>query len=40
MFFTVFCPSAGAFVSTPDGGWVWQGPLPQGNRLSAARFPD
>jgi hypothetical protein len=24
---------ASAFISTGDGGWFWQNPLPQGNPL-------
>mgnify|MGYP007112915427 CR=1 FL=1 len=26
--------TAAAFVSTGDGSWVWQSPLPQGNRIN------
>ena len=29
---------AWAFVSTGDGGWVWQNPLPQGNDLEGMAF--
>jgi hypothetical protein len=29
-----------AFISTGDGGWFWQNPLPQGNALGAVTFPD
>ena len=31
---------AWAFVSTGDGGWVWQNPLPQGNSLKGVAFVD
>lgn len=30
--------SASAFVSTGDGGWVWQSPLPMGNQLNGVAF--
>ena len=32
--------SALAFVSTGDGGWVWQNPLPQGDQITAVDFVD
>jgi len=32
--------SASAFVSTGEGGWFWQNPLPQGNALNGVAFPD
>ena len=32
--------SASAFISTGDGGWVWQNPLPQGNSLYDVAFID
>ena len=32
--------TASAFISTGDGAWVWQNPLPQGNDLSAVTFVD
>jgi hypothetical protein len=31
---------AWAFISTGDGGWVWQNPLPQGNDLYSVAFSD
>ena len=31
---------AWAFISTGDGAWVWQNPLPQGNDLNGVAFPD
>ena len=31
---------AWAFISTGDGGWFWQNPLPQGNALNGVAFPD
>src|ERR1700674_1633131 len=31
--------TAHAFLSTGDGTWVWQNPLPQGNSLSAVSCP-
>ena len=31
---------ASAFVSTGDGTWVWQNPLPQGNTLNDVIFLD
>lgn len=34
-FLAVAVPAAGAGVSTGDGTWVWQNPLPQDNRLLA-----
>jgi len=33
-------PGASAFISTGDGSWVWQNPLPQGNRLYDVDFVD
>ena len=30
--------AAGAPLSTGDGGWVWQNPLPQGNTLNSVRL--
>ena len=33
-------PNAVAFVSTGDGGWYWQNPLPQGCRLLDVDFVD
>lgn len=35
-----FCPNAVALVSTGDGGWLWQSPLPQGNNLEAVSVID
>ena len=32
--------TASAFISTGDGGWFWQNPLPQGNSLSGVAFSD
>ena len=32
--------AAGAPLSTGDGGWVWQNPLPQGNSLNSGVFVD
>jgi len=29
-----------AFISTGDGGWFWQNPLPQGNDLTSVTFTD
>ena len=40
LLFTAFCSSAGAFVSTGDGGWVWQNQLPQGNGGNGVCFGD
>ena len=35
----LFLPTpAAAFISTGDGGWVWQNPLPQGNQLDGVAF--
>ena len=31
-------PPAGAWISTGDGSWVWQWPLPQGNGLNDVAF--
>ena len=31
---------AWAFLSTGNGGWVWQNPLPQGNDLNGVAFTD
>lgn len=36
--FAIAVPAAGAGVSTGDGTWVWQNPLPQDNRLLATTF--
>jgi photosystem II stability/assembly factor-like uncharacterized protein len=40
LLFTAFCPPAGAFVSTGDGGWVWQNQLPQGNGGNGVCYAD
>jgi photosystem II stability/assembly factor-like uncharacterized protein len=32
--------TASAFISTGDGSWVWQKPLPQGNSLYGVTFTD
>lgn len=32
--------SASAFISTGDGGWLWQNPRPQGSPLNGVAFPD
>jgi photosystem II stability/assembly factor-like uncharacterized protein len=34
------CAPAHASISTGDGGWVWQNPLPQGNDLNDVTFVD
>ena len=31
---------ATAYVSTGDGGWLWQAPTPEGNGLWAVSCPD
>lgn len=31
---------ASAVVSTGDGSWFWQNPMPQGNQLSGVAFSD
>src|SRR5438128_12297155 len=38
----VLWPASGtlAAVSTGDGAWTWQNPVPQGNDLFAVRFTD
>ena len=36
----VAAPIATAFVSTGDGGWVWQNPIPQGNPIRSIDFVD
>ena len=36
----VFVPNAAAWVSTGDGSWFWQNPLPQGNALYGLSFSD
>ena len=36
----VLCPAALAALSTGDGGWFWQSPLPQGNDLEAVTMID
>ena len=35
-----FASTACSFVSTGDGGWVWQNPLPQGNAMTDIDFAD
>ena len=35
-----FAPNAAAWVSTGDGSWFWQSPLPQGNALYGLSFAD
>ena len=32
--------TAAALISTGDGGWVWQNPLPQGDQITAVDFVD
>jgi hypothetical protein len=32
--------NANAFISTGNGAWVWQNPLPQGNPTTAIDFVD
>ena len=34
------CAPAHASISTGDGGWLWQNPLPQGNDLNDVAFVD